>query len=784
MRYVIDGEGNGLLADMLDYSSFPYKLKSDAKLWCICLYNVDTGEKKHLDGENLTKKKLKEALNDCTELIGHNIIKFDFPVFMLFGLLNYYVGYLDEDDKIFGKVCKITDTLINSRLFYPDRYLGHSLETWGNRVDEKKLDFRQMCINKGYIQESDPQGAEFQQYTPEMLEYCEGDTTTGGKVFLTLEKESKNWDWSQAIKMENKLADKAIRREVLGFWFDKDLAIKCLEDLNQKMQALRDIVEPLLPVKPMNIGELKEYTPPARQMSKNGKYTSFMVKFANKHGAILNGDLFTYKGRDYKIPFTEPIETHVKAVIDNLDHVKMYLISLGWVPTEWKVRDLTKDSKKQSINYEKRMKALYKWYDETKAGKYTEERFAQLDIDRESLINQFLTDLRGDYPVRVPTSPNVRVGVEKELCPNLTALGDKVGFAKDFALYLTYKHRRNSIAGGNTEDMDFDLEAPNTGYLSMFREQDSRVSTPSIEIGASTNRYRHIGIANIARATSIYGKEMRSLFGCGPDALQLGFDFASLEARIQGHYCYNYTNGSELAKTLLAEKPNDIHTVTAKKLGIQRADAKNINYAVLYGAQITKLMKMLACSKNRATEIYNGFWENVPALKELKEKVENYWFSTDKKYILGIDGRKIFIRSKHSILNALFQSAGVIATKYSTIFMYQKLERAGLHTDPFINKPDVCSMIEYHDECQLYINPKLAKFKVFETEDEAKEFKNNWKGEQISAVTESNNNYYVTLPNVVSKIIGEAIKQTTKLLKLNVELGYEFSVGRTWYGTH
>jgi len=786
MRYFIDGEGNMLLADMLDYSSFPYKLKKEAKIWCICLYNIDTGERKYLDGVNLTKAKLKEALADCTELWAHNGLKFDYPVFMLFGLLDYYVGYLDEDDRLYGrKIKKIGDTLVESRLLYPDRYLGHSLEAWGNRLGEHKMDFRQMCIDKGYIQKCDPQGAEFQQYTPEMLEYCHGDTYVGSKVLLALEKEKGSWNWDQAIKMENKLADKAIRRETLGFWFDKDLAIKCLADLDNKMQALRDIVEPLLPPKPMNIGELKEYTPPARQMSKNGQYTSFMVKFANKHNAILNGDLFTYQGRDYKIPFTEPIRTHVRATIDNLDHVKMYLISLGWSPSEWKVRDLTKDSKKQSISYEKRTKALYKWFDETTNGKYTEERFAQLDIDRESLLNKFLSDLRDDYPVRVPTSPNVRVGVEKELCPNLIALGDKVAFAKDFAMYLTYKHRRNSIAGGDTEDMDFDSDAPNTGYMSMYREQDGRVSTPSIEIGASTCRYRHIGIANIARATSIYGKEMRSLFGCGPNALQLGFDFASLEARIQGHYCFHYTDGPNLAKTLLAEKPNDIHTITGKKLGIPRSDAKSVNYAVLYGAQIAKIMKMLACSKERATEIYNGFWDNVPALKELKEKVEAYWFSTDKKYILGIDGRKIFIRSKHSILNALFQSAGVISTKYTTIFMYQALERAGLCTDPFIGKPDVCSMIEYHDEAQLYMNPALAKFEVFKTKEEAEEFAKNWSKEgQLGDITEGNGGYYITLPNIISNTINASIEQTTKLLKLNVELGFAWTVNKSWYGCH
>ena len=84
---------------------------------------------------------------------------------------------------------------------------------------------------------------------------------------------------------------------------------------------------------------------------------------------------------------------------------------------------------------------------------------------------------------------------------------------------------------------------------------------------------------NIARGSSIYGKNMRSMFGCGDGLVQLGFDFASLEARVEGHYILPFEGGEELSEALLAEKPNDIHTLTGKKLGIERSDAKAINYA-------------------------------------------------------------------------------------------------------------------------------------------------------------------------------------------------------------
>ena len=66
-------------------------------------------------------------------------------------------------------------------------------------------------------------------------------------------------------------------------------------------------------------------------------------------------------------------------------------------------------------------------------------------------------------------------------------------------------------------------------------------------------------MCNIARASSLYGEFMRALFGAGEGLYQFGFDFASLEARVQAHYIYSYLGGPELGEALLAEKPNDIH---------------------------------------------------------------------------------------------------------------------------------------------------------------------------------------------------------------------------------
>lgn len=47
----------------------------------------------------------------------------------------------------------------------------------------------------------------------------------------------------------------------------------------------------------------------------------------------------------------------------------------------------------------------------------------------------------------------------------------KSSLSKEYANYLTYKHRKTSIAGGELEDMDFETDTPEKGYLSYYREE-------------------------------------------------------------------------------------------------------------------------------------------------------------------------------------------------------------------------------------------------------------------------------------------------------------------------
>ena len=899
-RIVIDIEANNLLTPLLNLTQMPYRLKDEARLWCIVVRDIDTNtsvlllpdeymgtvapevvrkyyryaeisediidESGEVTGQEITTKQIidveefldatgkvintnyskhydsaieymvfEEAVADgilfnrlpkrpatretleriftnAKEVVGHNIVNYDLPMLKLMGLIDYRIEYPGNGDHtLFGKPIKVTDTLIWSKLLNPDRqdkYGKHGLAAWGGRLGNYKGDYHN-----------------FSTFDWEMCVYCNQDTNVNRDILFAEEAEMEGWDWDTAYGMEIKLVDLTLRQETFGFYFDRELAEWCLEDLDTKLKDRADLVEPSLPPKPLNKGELKYYSPPAKQMLKNGEPNSFITKFAEKIGGqiikVPRSDdpsaedyALEYEGKQFIIPFTEPVKDSLETTIKDNDQVKGYLLSLGWDPSDWKERDLTKDSKKQVVSQDKAIKAIKKYALDTLSSPYKQQRLDFINCTESDIEANLLRaySKNPSKPLKVLTSPNLRVGAEKELCPNLSRIAKDPEFVRAIAEWHTYTHRRNSISGGDTDE---DGE-PSKGFLSFIRE-DGRVSTPADTMGAASFRYTHKNICNIARPSSLYGKYMRSLFGAGPGLAQLGFDFASLEARIQAHYIMPYEGGPELAESLLAEKPNDIHTINAKKLGISRDNAKSITYACLYGAAAPKLQKMLGLSPKEAEDMWHAYWDAVPPLKELKEVLTNYWEATDKDFVLGIDGRKLRARSPHSLINLLFQGAGAIMAKWSVVRIAQRLEEQGLLGDPFLHTTDdvkVWQMIVYHDEIQYALHKSLIKVKSFYDpkvqaiheqeiaeweaagsegkppknpfEEQAKQWleENPIEGQYSDIGHLDNGLHYVTLPNVVSETILSAIDETVEEHKLRVPLGISWITGSNWYHCH
>ena len=252
------------------------------------------------------------------------------------------------------------------------------------------------------------------------------------------------------------------------------------------------------------------------------------------------------EGNDYVLPIPcEPLKQQEPAYIQDVTHLKGWLCSMGWIPTQFKEKDLTVDTKKTKLTLEKYQETAQRYIDQTLESPFKKFRFEKLDVrSNTQFINKVLNH-KLDRSLKVYTNPSLTVGMSKEIDPAIAAIADKFPYAKQVSEYLTYNHRRNSIASNGFvfDDYDEDDEnnEPDAGFLASSRiYADGRIPTPADSNGCNTSRMKHRVICNICRNTSLYGEQMRSLFGVENRCLQLGFDLAALENRMQSHYVFRY----------------------------------------------------------------------------------------------------------------------------------------------------------------------------------------------------------------------------------------------------
>jgi DNA polymerase I-like protein with 3'-5' exonuclease and polymerase domains len=638
-------------------------------------------------------------VNNATELIAQNSISYDHMVMMAAYGIDFEVGvnegedgkqYSLKVDSVCGVPMTITDTLVMSKTLNPTR-AAHSIDYFGRLLGLEKIDWRAKAVELGLCAANDPPGAEFKTYHPEMLVYCKRDCYVGIKVWKFLMNEWGTWKWDNAYQLEKCVAEIITHQEHRGFYFHKEKAIELVKDLDEKMEKLRAVVEPLIPAKPIGKTAAKEFIPPKIQFKKDGSLSSNIEKWVAKHGGGIertdNGYIATIFDRPYALPIPlEPIVTHVPSNIEDTTHIKGWLVGMGWQASQYKERDLTVDSRKQKLSLEKYVDAVERYVEQTEHSPFKRDRLEHMEVRSVVKLREKL--LKHDHikrPIKVYTNPTLTVGVEKEIDPKLLEMQDKFAHAQDVSNYLTYRHRRNSILGGGI-DPDDDDDEMHKGWMAVDRiNQDHRIPTPADTCGAASSRFKHRLCANIPRVTSLYGEELRSLFGVDKGFIQVGYDFDGLEARIEGHYCHRYDEeGKPYCKSLLGAKPNDIHTLTAKKISdiigevFGRTPAKSVKYACSYGARGPRVAKTVGCSLEMGDKIMNAFWDAAKPLKELQEKLKVYWDGAGgKKFILGLDGRKVPTRSASALINFLFQSAGVIAAKRAMVIHDRKLKAEG-----------------------------------------------------------------------------------------------------------
>jgi hypothetical protein len=800
MRLVWDIEATNLLThETIDYTASPYVLLPSFEVHCIVAKDIDTREVYKFVGKEV-KTQFPRLLDEATALICHNQISYDLLAMKLYLGIDYTIG---ETCTLNGREIEIVDTLVLSKTLNPDRYLGHGIGPWGDRLGLAKIDWRSKAIELGLITHSSPKGAEFAVYHPEMLVYNERDVDVNEAVYHALMAEWGTWNWSGPFALEQMTRDIITRQEHRGFWYDSELGEWCVRDLDEKMEAIREVVEPVLPPKPMGVTKSKAFMPPKLQFKKNGEVSGVMLKWAERQGGAMastsEGWAFEHNGDQWKMPMDceTPITTHEPATVKDITHIKGYLVELGWRPTQYKERDLTCDSKKNKLSHEKFVVAATRYAEQTLSSPFCRDRLLEIGATRRNLLDKLLRhDIK--RPLKVYTNPTITVGMEKEIDPALLELADKFPHAKLVSEYLTYSHRRNSILGGGVDpdEMDEDDEWTGKGFMAAERIQiDHRIPTPADTCGAGTSRFKHKLVANIPRVTSLYGDKMRGQFGVdvADGKVQLGYDFDSLEAKIEAHYVHRYEGGPEYGVSLTADKPNDCHSVLALSISevlgrpFPRGTAKNVKYGCSYNAQPARVAKTVGCSLEDATIIFDAFWTQAMPLKMLKENMQKYWEGVgQKKFLVGLDGRKLPIRSKGNVINTAFQSAGVICAKRAMVIHEQKLKDAGLYVDFFRDdwksKSYCQQLIAYHDEAQLEICRDQVEWKRFKDEASCKAFKPD-DGRVWSDPVHNDKGWFRGYV-LAGELATVAVRESGQYYKLNVELSAGYMLGTSWGTCH
>jgi len=238
---------------------------------------------------------------------------------------------------------------------------------------------------------------------------------------------------------------------------------------------------------------------------------------------------------------------------------------------------------------------------------------------------------------------------------------------------------------------------------------------------------------NMAQIPSVgvpYGKECRALFTVPAGKKLVGVDVSGLEVRMLAHYMAKYDNGN-YAKVVLE---GDIHSETQKLAGLDSRDlAKRFYYCFLYGGGVKKIGLVTGKTMAEAAKIKKRFLNNLPALNKLILQVQA---AAERGYLIGLDKRKIKVRSSHAALNTLLQSGGAIICK-QWLVEFDKL---------LIHYPDAHQVVWVHDEIQIECLEKDA--------------------------------------DVIGKLAVQAIEKTGKHFNLRVPLTGEYKIGNNWSETH
>ena len=221
MRVFFDIETNGLLEEL-------------TTIHCIMLQVEGEATVLRFDPVSSPVSTGLEILSNADEIVGHNIIGFDIPA-----IKKLHPTWTYKQAR---------DTMLLTRLLWPDikgsdfqrakqgilpaKMIGrHSLESWGYRLGCYKGEFGKTT--------------DWQQWTPEMSDYCEQDVRVIRTIWNVCQKHMSVPE--SVIEMEHQVQEIIARQERHGFAFNYKAAETLYARLLGERERLRGDIQAMFP---------------------------------------------------------------------------------------------------------------------------------------------------------------------------------------------------------------------------------------------------------------------------------------------------------------------------------------------------------------------------------------------------------------------------------------------------------------------------------------------------------------------------------------------------------
>ena len=338
-------------------------------------------------------------------------------------------------------------------------------------------------------------------------------------------------------------------------------------------------------------------------------------------------------------------------------------------------------------------------------GPFMRKKLVEFNLGSRKQIGEYLIDF-GWQPERfTPTGQPI---VDEGTLKKITHIKE----AKLIADYLLYQKRIAQVSS----------------WIDELKED--RVHGRVIPNGTITGRmtHRNPNMAQVPNLGSPYGKECRACWTVPEGYKLVGVDASGLELRMLAHYMNDIDYIEEVVN-------GDIHSTNQELAGLKTRDqAKTFIYALVYGAGDAKIGKIINGDIKKGKALKERFFSNLPALKKLRDRVQQ---ASNRGFLKGIDGRKIYVRSQHASLNTLLQGCGAIVMKQAMVNLHELIK---------LNVVDAQFVANIHDEWQLQVKESQADY--------------------------------------IGRLGVESIEKVTEQFNMRCDLTGQYKIGGNWSETH